>query len=70
MRILLAYLGKDVDALNEIYYEGNFVDSRIKNFIILLISKLEGRTEEANKIIQQDPSYSCFQENGWNEENL
>lgn len=69
-RILYAYLKKDVDALNDIYYKGNFADLRIKSFIILLISKLEGQTEEAKKIIQQDPSYNCLQGNNWNEENL
>lgn len=69
-RILYAYLKKDVDALNDIYHKGNFADLRIKSFIILLISKLEGQTEEAKKIIQQDLSYNCLQENNWNEENL
>lgn len=69
-RILYAYLKGDVDALDKIYHEGNFADSRIKSFIILLASKIEGRIEEAKEIIQKDPSYSCLQGNDWNEENL
>lgn len=43
--ILRAYLDRDVDALEQIYHKGNFADTRIKNFIILLASELEGRID-------------------------
>ena len=68
--ILRAYLDRDVDALEQIYHKGNFADTRIKNFIILLASELEGRIDEAKEIIKNDPSYNCLQGSYWNEENL
>ncbi|QQP27903.1 helix-turn-helix domain-containing protein [Lactobacillus ultunensis] len=68
--IIQAYLKEDIVTLKKIYKKRNFVDIRIKSFILLLISKLEEKIDEVKSIIHKDPNYSYLQECNWSEENL